>query len=954
MRRDALADRRGALAAIEAAIRANPEDLSLRWSAVQLATSLGDDSNALAHAEEAAQRAEKAGFADAHRAFLKEMARRCDRLGERDKELAAWTTAIGTATLDAATLDEIVHRAQAEDGPSAAQLERALVNVLESLEPGQIRGEYRLARARLLERPLHQHSEAAILRSEASTQDGVEDTPLKTESTDEGPDPGARAQLERTGRWGEFAAAESARAATHSSRPERVRVLVTAGKRILDADQPDLSRARSLFDEAIRVCPDSMAAWSARARLDLRSGDVDGAMDALQRLRALGGAPWAPPQLELAIARVAMSRGDRPAAMTAFARARLQDPSHREPAAGLARLAERLPGRSGVRRWFDDYRALLDETLDATALAQLCYAEALQAKEAGDTARSLQRVGRALKLRPEHAQARQLRLDVLKELGDSPFLLDALTGEAIEALEPADARQLQSQAFELARRLGDRRRGLALATTLEDRAGDDPELQMSLYAFYRDHGDHEGLLRMADSIGGIEALGPLPREQRVAIAAACFASGRPVDAFTLLIEALPPSWTPQSPRDDIEAFVDDLAAAFGVISLAEPSDQIRLRAVLADLPEHALSSPSVMKALEVLSAWQPGARATRRLLAASYRLSSVNSRDVVDLYRGLLAEDPGDVHLLEALAELLPEQAGLGAQAIVSWIDNESAVRHPWPTARPADAAFFDRLRTSSASGPLGTLLRVSASALAGVLPPSDAPAGARRPAHEDPRVADVAQTVRAVVQVPLTVVVDGEGGRSVRMEPGDPSTLVIGEALANDATPDELRFHLARAAMLVELGFLVVQRCQGTERRHYVTLAASVVDPRHREAVPAEYLAGADLLRSRLDPSARAAAEAAVAELSLDDLPLAVWLRGAMQTADRFGAMMAGAPGAALTALHRADPRTLVEPMATREDRVRAIRRWRPLRDLVAFVVSDAYVDLIDGVAELPAVGRF
>ena len=918
---------------------------------IELATSLGDDDKALAHAEAAAAHAAAAGLVDAHVAFLKVVARTCCRLNEVDDELTAWVHAIGTGALDEASLDEMAQRAEASGGAAPGVVHGALVAAIEVMGKGSRRGAYRWTLARLLEGPLERPQEADGHRAAAADHDGYRPPGDANDRPLERPDPSTRVLLERSARWAELAAVESARAAGRS-RPERAQVLIAAGQRILEAGQPDLARARALFDEALLACPDSVAGWAERARVDLRNGDADGAVEALQRLRDLGGAPWAPPQLELALARSALARGDRPAAMTAFAQARLEDPTHREPASGLAELARLLPGRPGARRWFDEYRGLLDETLDAPALAELCYADALQAEQAGDHPRALQAAGRALKLQPPHTEARRLRLDVLKDLGDSPFLLEALANAAIEAPEPEDALALQRQAFELARRLGDRQRGSVLAAALEERAGEDPDLLLSLYGFYRDHEDHDGLLRVADRLGGIEALGPLPREQRVALASACFSASRPADAFTLLVEALPPSWTPTNGSQDVEAFIDDLASAFGVDSLVSPADQIRLRAVLADLLAEELTSPPVIKALQAVVVWQPEARTVRRLLASAYRRVDASDEHAVGVYRGLLFEDPGDVTFLESLVDILPGPGGVGAQAILSWIDDEPTVRHPTLSSRPAAAEFFSKLRTPATSGPLGTLMRLSAAAMAGLFPPVDR--RPRRPAFEDPRVADVAEVIKAVTQVPLSVVVDAEGGRAVAIEPGDPCLLVVGEALAEDATPDELRFHLGRAGMLAELGFLLVRSASGLDRRHYVTLVAAAVDPQYQDALPPSFRPAIDVLRSRLDPSDRATAEAAVEALNFDDLPLPAWLRGTVQTADRFGTLVAGAPAAALRALHRAEPRTVTEPMTTRDDRRRAIRRWRSMRDLVAFVVSREYVDLIDAATDGPRTGRF
>ncbi len=1044
LRRDALADRRGALAAFEAAIRVQPDLLSLRWSAIHLAKSLGDEIKALAHARQAADQAFADGMTSARLAFLKTAARSAARLDDLATELEIWTEAIRSLNLDDAGLDELVDRTASAGGPSrrlpADALEQALGTTIEALAAGATRGRYRNARARVLENALGRFDDARQVRALAIAEDGIGSTnghhrptgsvatvgaatrhvgvrELEVDQVEPGlwavaagstPEaraeaisalpnsPNGHAEPTPDAAWAltidpedivqqidvdsepiasvggdvppsnpsvarslpdtaSFSASASGLwPAPTGPRPVRAAALVTAGQRRLEATPPDFGGARELFNQAIEACPDDVMAWTERARLDLREGDAQGAVDALGRLRDLGGPPWAPPTLELAIARIKMSRGDRAAAMAAFARAKLQDPTHREAAAGLAELAERLPSRRGPRRWFSDYKALLDPTLDAPALLQLHLAEARQARGVQDPGRALLAVARALRLAPD-PEARQLRLDVLRDLGDSPFLLDALAAQAIEALEPEDAHDLQEQAFELARRLGDRRRGLVLAAALEARAGDDPDLLLSLYAFYREQDDRSGLLRIADRIGGIDALGPLPRDQRIALAAACFDASRAGEALAVLAEAVPEGWTPNQPRALLEPFIEDLTRALGVPSdLSEPADTVRMRAVMADLPASALIVPRVELALEALVAWLPQARATRWLLASAYQRNGVGGPKAVALYRSLLVEDPGDAALLHALAAVLPDQGGVGPRAVLHWIENEPALRHPWPSHRPADPAFFERLRTEAVRTPLGDLMRLTAPALAGVLPSVERPTGPRRSAHEDPRLADVAEAVRAVVHFPFIVVVDREGGASVELEPGDPSTLVVGEALAEDGTPDELRFHLARAAMLLELGFLVISGTQGIARRHFVTLAAAAIEPRFRESLPQTYRPGIDLLRARLDPTPRAAAEEAVRALSPGDLPISTWIRGAYQTADRFGVVMAGAPATALDALYRGEPRTLAEPLGAPEDRVRALRQWRPLRDLVAFVVSEHYAELLNDTLDQPRPARF
>ncbi|MEM7675757.1 MAG: hypothetical protein AAF449_07100, partial [Myxococcota bacterium] len=815
LRRDTLADRRGALAAVEAAVRFRPELLCLRWSAIDLARSLGDGPKALTHAQEAAVHALHGGLTPAYLAFQKTVARIAAEVGDPSAEVAAWVCVIETNQVEPETLDEMTQRvmgvspgasrvgfapfiptAAAAAALPAEDMDHALSASIAALPAGPCRGAYRLARARLLD-CMRRAGEARTIISAAAEEDRVYVLPEVAHDVEEGPDPSARSFLDRTGRWGELAAAETARAASSASRPERARVLLAAGRRLIESRQPDLHRARALFNEALAVCPDFVSAWAERARLDLRNGDADGAVEALERLRVLGGGPWMPPSLELAIAQLYLSRGELAAATVAFGQALRLDPQNRVAAAGLAQLGERMTEHPQASRWRTQYRALLDEVLDASVLAQL------------DEANRAER-------------------------------------------GPQDEDML--------------------ASALEARAEDDADL-WPLYEFYAQKGDYDGLLRVTDRLGGVEAIGSMPRAQRLPLAGAYFAAARPSDALTLLVQALGADWSPAQPAADVDGFVTDLADALRDTD-ASPSEtdeesyfetmpgRLRLRSVLADLQPADLAIPAVQRALEALVVYQPEAGTTCRLLASAYRKNAVIEPKAVALYRGLLADDPGDIDLLMALCSALDDDAGIGAKAALAWMADEPARRHPWPTFRPTDPDFFRELYAPAMKTPLGQLVRLTAPALVGLLPTTVNDRGARCPAAQDPRVADAAAAVLAVVQFPLTMVVDAEGGRGVELESGERATLVIGEALAEDATPDELRFHIGQAAMLAELGCTLFTAVRGVDRRHFMMLAAAAVDPRHRATLPQRFAPQVDILRHRLDVSDREAAEMAAASV--------------------------------------------------------------------------------------------
>jgi hypothetical protein len=90
-----------------------------------------------------------------------------------------------------------------------------------------------------------------------------------------------------------------------------------------------------------------------------------------------------------------------------------------------------------------------------------------------------------------------------------------------------------------------------------------------------------------------------------------------------------------------------------------------------------------------------------------------------------------------------------------------------------------------------------------------------------------------------------------------------------------------------------------------------------------------------------------------IGDRELGPWVRGALLTANRFGALYARDLTAAIRGLERLDPRlgwargSLLRPAVALPARLSAVQRWSPFSDLVAFFLSNDYTSLLATLAQ-------
>jgi hypothetical protein len=212
--------------------------------------------------------------------------------------------------------------------------------------------------------------------------------------------------------------------------------------------------------------------------------------------------------------------------------------------------------------------------------------------------------------------------------------------------------------------------------------------------------------------------------------------------------------------------------------------------------------------------------------------------------------------------------------------------------------------------------------ALSAELPPGFERPTEVRPAEDDPRLGPVWAEVQAVLPGAFSVYVDPEGGAQVVLEPGEVPALAVGEALLEEASPEEVRFLVARAAFLADAGFLLSEWVPALARGEYLASLADAAED------------GAGPMAARLSAEARAAlAPLAPALRQATEVDLARWRAVLLRAADRFALLCAGDLAAALAAVDRLEPRALGEVRSTEAARVAAVRRWGPMADLVVWL---------------------
>jgi tetratricopeptide (TPR) repeat protein len=974
IRLDRLGDTRGAMAAYEAAVRAAPGDLGLRRAVIELGKSIGDPKKGREHARAAVRIAEDLGEREAKVLYLLEEARASGSLGDVEAELEAYSRAFMARPGTQALLDELVARARAS--LPAERIVAMLEKRIEGMDPGLLRGRHRLALARILAEPLGRHWEAQGQRDEAERVDfaGVRDAPALDPDQNQDEPPmdenyrALRAMLDRSGRWTELAELEERRARRLRDPVAQAASLVQVGKLFTEhlpddwiarredpVVQASLRRIREIYTSALDSNPEDLEALSRLARVEYLSRAWDRAAPVFRRMERLGGPSWSPPDFEVAAARVALANDDIHLAVARALRARLRDPGSLDALRVLAALCDRVDNAEGREIWIDELLERLDPVLDASEKATLLVRRAEIAKLRGHSDRARASVERALQLMPDEPRARRLHQELMQAAGASRALVDFLEREASRT-DVEDPRGSLLAALEVARASKEQRRSLRIARRLERFTSDETVLRR-LIAFYSEAGDGAALLRIAESIGSIEALGALSDRATVRLAAACFATKRNEDAFDLLGSFLPEGDLEAIEQADLSPF--DRATTEAVLRSGEQWDRdhadprtvrsprivYRLRSIVEALGDPRALSSAALRWLEGLYVASGGHQLFARRLADAYRVKRTGTEAAATIYRRLLAQDPTNLDLVNALFDVLGANGkAVGAKSVLALLrEGDEAASFTPLTHRPAEKTVRERLLQEVTSTWLGRLLRTTALSMSARLPGAKVhPAGWLR-AKDDERLADLMPLIREVSGIPFEVWLDLDGGERVTIAPGSPPRIVIGEALADDATPAELRYHVARAAMLLELGYLIADRAGGPERQRWLDLLVRVASPDSRVTVPPELADQVELIRKEIAPEEKAmlAAMEIPVQRTTAEIDLEPWMKSALSAADRFGLLVSGELAAALRGLRRTEPRTLGEPFATSQDRIASVKRWRAASDLIAFVLSEDFSEV-------------
>lgn len=893
VRLEALGDRRGAMAALEAAARQSPGDLGIRRALLDLANALGDVQKVRLHARAGIEAAQRAGEKEALFAFTLEDARNSARMQDRANSRAAWESLLELSPDHPRLHDHLAafaREANATDDLSAL-LER------KQLRPKNIE------------------------ESPRNTADLEEEYRVK------------RSTLDREGRFAELASLEERRAAALTDPIARSQALVEAGRLHAEKSGEDLSRARDAFVRAVRAFPDNVDALARLAKLEIDLGAPERAAPVFDRLERLGGPPWPVPTFELLGASVANALGLHGLEKVRLLRARERDPASME---ALARLADLSEGEG----WLDAYEATIDRSTAPEALAAVYEQRARLYERTGDSHEALRAISQAIELDPQRESALALRRLMLEAGTPSRALVEVLTEEA-GTKDRESALATLIYALGIAENIGDTARQLELSSRIEGLASPSDAVWPRLVTIARTHGDGEAMLRIADRLGGLGKLGELPAEAKVRLARAALAQGRAADAAALFVSFLP----------DLPRFSEVVAEVLGDVQppiaspvrvLRSPHAQARLRSVLLQLGRDAGEARPQLALLDALATLLPRERPLLRRLARAHAEQREHLPEAVRILRRLLADDPLDAELvfdLVTAASALGEEAVTAGPRMVAQLFAGEVGEERGPIivdeGIEREETWHPELKT-----PLGELLRLTSRAVGGVLPPPSLSERVR--AEDDPRLADIAADVRAMFAIEAAVTIDPTGGHRVAIEPGEPPSIVLGEALVDDATAPELRFHLARAAALLEHGYAIVEHTAGTGRRAMIELIVAACDPEATVRVTPDLGDAIDRVRAKLGPSGLAVCEPLASAVKNADVPTAGWMYGAVTTANRLALLAAGDLGAAVRALRRSDPRSLGERFDTKEARLAALRRSSALTDLLRFTLSDAFERLL------------
>jgi hypothetical protein len=973
-------DKRGAVVAWQAAAQRAPLDVGLQRAAMNAAVAMGDLARARQRANHAAEAAEQAGLSEARRLYCLEEARLAAGLGDVARELELWAIVLRDESSTPAVLEELVARARTS--LSAEAVESLLAGEVTAHSPGPWRGMLRLARARLLAEPLSRHLEAEVERAFAASEDfldGVLPSGLAVDAVAREPETidlderyrAKRTALDRAGRWEALATLEEERSSRLANPVARADSLTEVGRLHLSARSPEhRESARIAFTRAVEACPDHVEALTLLAGLDVDDERWEEALGPLHRLMELGGTSWTPPTLELRLAEAFRLAGDHESELGALAAAQARAPGVPQVLVALAEAHLRREDREAAARTLDALAEALDPELDAQVIGKLLLRMARQAVESGDQVQAQAHLERLLAIEPASREGHALRIELLESSGEPETLLQALEEAARLGVEGHGA-QLE-RALEVAVREGWSGAAYRCRRALQREPWLPHGLAERLVQEARSDHDAVGLSVLIGA-GWVTPASLTPGELG-AVAATVLARGDVTQAVTLLAAALPSSLLagaeaheevqPSSSvlvaieavrnRGELVAFAAAVSAAllgpaapeiaersdpFGTAALAAPRLRGALRTLLERLPTPEVDGP-VLRFLASLWALAPSEPSFGDRLIEALHATGADGALEARVLRHRLRAGGLERSLVERLSIALPAEHSAGPVAVAAFLERkESSLPLGLAPEQLRLPECLEVLAHPDCMTPLADALRITASAL-GQLASGPGEEAALLPIEEDQRAASALVEVRAVTAAPFRALVEPRGGVEVRWAASTPPRLIVGARLIEEASPAELRFHLAEALFTLELGG-VITCLAPAEQLRVLRLLRSLGDP--ARALPPEDREPLQRLESALEPRRRG--EVALALALLGDVGLTElesWRRALEITARRAALLAAGELGAAVSALGRTEPRLQAASLDSEEARREALTRWSSLADLTELLLSEGYARLL------------
>ncbi len=603
----------------------------------------------------------------------------------------------------------------------------------------------------------------------------------------------------------------------------------------------------------------------------------------------------------------------------------------------------------------------------AGAAAEAVRAARVLAEQLRDGPRALAALDEALAQVPDHAEALELRGELCLAAEDWQGAAQAFGRRAEEAGDPARLAALHHKLGVLYHdRLGDLGRASAHFMTA---LASDPSNFEALERIGAIHLAERNWTGAADAFKRLVESIPEPEPERLARYVCTFARIAEEGFGELSIAAA-------SYRRALDLVPGDGTLLDRLASLYER---------LGDVPE--LTALIEAQASQTAAAGDKARGAALRVRSAELYLKQEEVPKAAHAYRLALELSPTDLAIHSALADLLTRD-GSSPQAAVEQhrallrldpgrLESYHALYGLWLSSRQVDravcvgqvltslraltdveAASFEEAKARAPSetvealapqdvegallhplarGPLTELMRVVGDQLHKLYEPGPEAKGLGRGERLKPEhpVAKVARAFGASLGLEKFEIYLGKRGASAQVENTDPLALIVGPDFTRRNNAREQRFLLGRACLHLRDKMPLALRL---DPQVLSELLGGVI----RIAAPEFALLGkpdAELtrrLRKAMSGKALRSLEALGPELSrLRTLDLSAWLRGALASADRAGALLCGDAGVALQVMLRDDAQGARRPEGTAA-LADAIRGRRDLEDLLEFALSD------------------